>query len=293
MKIGKFRIGLVVLATTVNSCHIADLRTKDIKNGTQTQNEITKGRDLLNETILAQGMTNLDRFSTYEVTLTDSWKGVMGKMGNPWDWNKDQMKLRYSLGDFDGQVEVVAGEEKGFLAGIQSWNYYEKVDGELKTIEKEDRDKVFTLAAYHYFFELSIRLIDAPFIRYAGDGMIGDTKVEKVFVSWSNSRTRTHDQFLLFINKSTKLIDAVQFTTRDSSLPGSNYITGSLKFEDYKNIQGVLIPFKQSGQIGEPKSSSKFLHQVVIQEFHWDSFPVSDLRPFSNIESIGDSKPNE
>ncbi len=114
MKNRKIGFWSVILVVALHSCHIADLRTKVIKKNTQTQKEIEKGKNLLKETIQAQGVEEVGRFTTYEVSLTDSWKGVIGKMGNPWDWNQDEMILRYSLGDFDGQVEVMSGSKEGF-----------------------------------------------------------------------------------------------------------------------------------------------------------------------------------
>lgn len=279
-----------LILATLSSCHIADLRTREIKKDRQSQKMQQYAQALLDETILKQGMNKIHEHDTYEVFLTDEWKGLMGKIGNPWSWNKDRMVLRYAVGNFDGQVEVLENDKKGFAAGIQSWTYYEKVDSLFQRKVKKDKDKVFMIAAYHYFFELATRLKTAPFIRYAGTGKIGEQEIEKVLVSWSNSRTRKHDQFLLFINRETKLIDAVQFTTRDSSLPGSDFITGSLKFKNYREVDGILIPFIQEAQIGKPTSSTKYLHKLSISEFLWDSFPVSNLQPFHDLKPVGNDK---
>ena len=86
---------------------LADLRTPDIKNNTQSEEKIKHAQALLNDAIKKQGLDKINQFSTYEIIGSDNWKGSMGKMGNPWHWNKDEMAMRFTVGDFDGQVEVL------------------------------------------------------------------------------------------------------------------------------------------------------------------------------------------
>ena len=51
--------------------------------------------------------------------------------------------------------------------------------------------------------------------------------------------------------------------------------------------------FLQTAFIGEPKEDkSEYIHQLTVEHFEWDVFPISDLRPFKDIAAIGDSKPN-
>lgn len=281
---------LVVLMTFA-SCKTADLRTTEIKDNTQSEAQILLAQNLLAKTVKKHGFDKINQFSTYEIIGNDHWKGLMGKMGNPWGWNKDEIALRFSIGDFDGQVEVLEGKKSGFVAGIQSWDYYEKVDGIYNTEVKDDDKKIFNLAAIHYFFELPNRLSSkASFVRYAGEDEIRGNRVDKVFVSWKNEATKDYDHYKLWISKETGLIEAVQFTTREA--PAPKFLKSSIQFEDYKNIDGVFIPFKQSVQLGKPKdNTSKYIHQITIKKFEWDGFPISDIRPFSEIKTVGDDKP--
>ncbi|MEM7297313.1 MAG: hypothetical protein AAF391_03505, partial [Bacteroidota bacterium] len=115
-----FRILLLVVVafTLLSLFYLADLRTSDIKRNTQSSQEIRKAQDLLAAAIEKQGLDRITQFKTYEAIGTDHWQGAMGKMGNPWRWNNDQMALRFTVGDFDSQVEVLEGEQTGFVAGI-------------------------------------------------------------------------------------------------------------------------------------------------------------------------------
>lgn len=270
----------------------ADLRITDIKNNTQSPEQIELAKTLLNNTLKKQGMDKLNQFSTYEVIGSDYWKGMMGEMGNPWTWNKDEMTMRFSVGDFDGQVEVLEGDKKGFVAGIQSWNYYEKYEEQLTSKVEENTGIIFTLAAYHYFFELGNRLANAPLIRYAGKDQLKGKEMDKIFVSWGNEVTSAYDHYLLWIGKESGLIEATTFTTRDNPKPAPVFLYGSLRFDDYRNIDGILIPFKQTAQIMNPKDDIEdYIHQLTISKFAWDNFDASELRPFKELQLFGDDKP--
>lgn len=55
-----------------------------------------------------------------------------------------------------------------------------------------------------------------------------------------------------------------------------------------------LIPFKQTAQLMNPKDDSNdFIHQLTIQDFKWNNFEVSKIRPFSEVVPVGDDKPKQ
>jgi len=270
---------------------LADLRTAEIKKGTQSEENIQLAHKLLSDAIVKQGLDKMSQFSTYEVTATDEWQGFLGKVGNPWGFNKDAIAMRFTVGDFDSQSEVLEGEQKGAIKGIQSWDYYEKVGDTYETEVADDKGMVFVLAAFHYLFELGNRLAKAPFIRYAGQGQLKGKAMDKVFVSWSSECTYKYDHYIVWIGQESGLIEAATFTTRDNPAPAPVFLYGSLRLDDFREVNGVLIPFKQTAHMGEPKeTTTEFIHQLVIQKFEWDSFDASDIRPFADLTPIGDDK---
>lgn len=286
-----FLLAAIVIFVLVSMVLLADLRTPEIKNDTESKEQIAYAKSLLQKSIKKQGLDKFSEFSTYEVICSDYWKGFMGGQGNPWGWNTDKMVFRFSVGDFDGQVEVLEGTQKGFVAGIQSWDYYEKKEGAYQTNVEDNGGIMFTSAAYHYFFELGNRLFNAPFIRYAGEAKLRGKDMEKIFVSWGNEATNDYDQYLLWIGKKSGLIEATAFTTRDNPKPAPKFLFGSLQFEDFRKVDGVLIPFKQTAQIGSPSDDTNdFVHQLTIENFEWNKFPVEAIRPFKNLKVVGDDK---
>jgi len=281
-------ITLMVLASLMIK---ADLRTAEIKQGVQSEAGISYAKSLLSRAIATQGMDKIDQFSTYEAIGTDEWAGPMGKMADPWGWGSAKTAMRFAVGDFDSQVEVLDGPQRGFIAGIQSWDYYTKtVDNYTSDID-DDEPKIFTLAAFHYFFELANRMADAPFIRYAGKGTLDGKAMDKVFVSWGNTISN-YDHYIIYIGDKSGLIEAATFTTRDNPIPAPAFMFGSLRFDDYREIDGVLIPFVQTTQILHPKDDlNNHVHQFKLEQFAWDAFDVSLIRPFNEITPLGDNKP--
>lgn len=290
----KIILAFVISCLALSSCKIADLRAADIKKGTYGEENVELARTLLDKAAKIHGFDKLNQYMTYEAIATDHYKGMMGKIGNPWGVNKDKIAFRFNVGTFDSRMEVLEGKKKGFVAGLQSWDYYEKENGVIKTNVKDDKAKIFGLAANQYFFELGSRISKAPFVTYIGQDELNGKPVQKVFASWGTERTKDYDHYILWIGKESGRIEATTFTLRDSPLMGSGILTGSMRFEDFREKGGILIPHVQRATMGKPKDNpKKFLHQLVIEKFEWDNFEVAELRPLKGLAVIGDDKPSK
>ncbi|WP_424962908.1 hypothetical protein [Ekhidna sp.] len=273
---------------------LADLQTRTVKNGISPETE-NHGKDLLLTSWRNQGLDELNKHSTYSFSGTDVWKGLMGGIGKPWPEKRTRLNFKYAIGTFDGQVEFLSGEYKGKMAGLQSWQYYEDNEDGITFMERNKKTS-FGLAAYQYFMELPDRLKDAPIISYAGDRTFDQQEYHLVFVTWSTPKPhKEHDQYLLWINKERSLIEYAEFTIRDNylKLPGSAAFYGSIHYEDFRSIEGVHIPHKQTVFMNGPKKKEKKrLHQITIDSFAFDNFPESMLYPNPELEKVGDSKKN-
>jgi hypothetical protein len=202
--------------------------------------------------------------------------------------------LKYATGTFDSQVEFIDGKKKGEKRGLQSWNYYVIPAGDsiAKFKKKPHARTEFGLAAFHYFFELVDRLRKVDLITYAGEKEFNGKTYELVFVTWGKLKThKKHDQYMLWINKQTSLLEYCEFTIHDSFLPGGNTIPGSIEFTSLKEINGVKIPFEQYVYIGSPKKKhSKYLHKLTVTDFKFDSFDLEELYPNKDLKRNGDNK---
>ena len=284
---------LLALALVLGAC-TADLRTRAVKDDTQGTAQRDDAEQLLRAAVAKQGLDRAaERYDTYEVTASDHWRGLLGGMGRVWNWGTEEMALRYTIGDFDGQVEVLEGKRAGFVAGVQSHDYYEVVDGRYDTDVRDDRRLIFALNAFHYFFELGPRLLRAPVIRaYEGDTFGGEA-MRGVYVSWGDERSRDYDQYVVWIGEASGLIEAVTHTVRDNYLPGAQPLYTSTEFDDFRDFDGVLIPCRQTVTLFGPsgKTDRGYVHQLTVRDFAWDAFPPEDIRPDPALAPVGDAKP--
>lgn len=280
----------ILIALLLSSC-LSSVSTKTSRKGYMAS--AMEARLLIDQAWKAQGFDNLSKYKTYEVVATDKWKGLAGKMGKVWPNAESKLNLKYDIGSFDGQVTFLDGKNEGLTAGLQSWVYYEKEKGSKANFLKKPNEKfTFGLSAYQYFFELIERLKNAPIAIMAGEREFKGKQYDLVFVTWEKiKKHKEHDQFLLWINKETKLLDYCEFTLHNAFTPGSAMIPGSIEFADHKNIDGVSIPFTQYVYIGKPKKKQKkYVHRITVDSFRFDSFDEKILYPNPEILKLGDSK---
>ncbi len=289
---------LIVLAAIVTfyGCKISDISHPDYSDSVESTK---KAEQLLQETINKQGFDVLKSKNLYQVEMTDHWPGLIGKMAKLWPDQLAELRVNYNYNTFDGQGVYLNGKRKGILIGVQSWHYYEKGKGktmpELVEGGSAADKQEFGLVVLHYFIELPYRLNNAPVKRYYGTRTHNGQKYDLVFVSWGDGTANAeYDQYILWINSETKLVDYCVFTLHDNTNPLTRHKYGSIAYQDYRNEEGFMMPYKMpvlidNGVVTE-SSTEKYLHQFSIKKFKYDGFAETDLYPFENIKKQGDSK---
>ncbi len=284
---------LIVAALLMQSC-LSDLRTTSVKSEGISEASTTKGKEILEQAWLKQGMNKLKDHQVYSMTGNDNWKGMMGKMGKPWPEAKGEMQFKFAINTFDSQVLFLDGKRKGAIAGLQSWKYYEKEVNETLEFKKTNSKIRFGLSAFQYFVEILDRLKNAPIITYAGETKFKGNDYDLVMVSWDKMEPhREHDQYKAYINKETGTLDFLSYTLRENYLkmPGGLMFYGSMQFGDYRDVEGIKIPFSQKVYINEPKENEdKFAHHLTLTNFSFDGFKKDELYPNKEIKAIGDIK---
>ena len=134
--------------------------------------------------------------------------------------------------------------------------------------------------------------MNAPIVYYAGEETFKDKSYQLVFVSWEKVEPhKEHDQYLLYINPESKMIEMAEYTVRENYLPASGFLHGSIIFDDFRTVEGISIPFKQSIFINSPKEKEKkYIHQFKLDSFKFDQFDTKMLYPNKNLEKLGDEK---
>lgn len=292
-----YSVTLILAIFLFQSCGIKDLRTTAIKqNGIQTAN-IEKGKRLLDKAWKAQGMDQLSNFNTYSFNGKDTWKGMLGSMGKVWKDKKSEMAFKYRVQTFDAQVSFLDGKDKGTSSGLQDWNYYDIKNGQpffSDKDKKENKRKVFGIAAYQFFTEMVDRLRNAPIIAYAGEKELRGQKYDLVFCTWHQPEPHMeNDQYIVWINQKTGLLDFAEYTLRESYLkpPGYKKIGGGVEFTDFREIDGILVPYQQIIYAFKLRENpKKHLHKLYISDFQFDNFEESTLQVDKKIPLGTESK---
>ncbi|WP_298484187.1 hypothetical protein [uncultured Maribacter sp.] len=279
----------------ITSCKIANLSKEALTDIEQSEKIATQK---LNEVISAQGFNVLKSKNTFEFTATDYWPGIIGNIAKIWPEKKTTIKFRHNFNTFDGTGLFLNGEKEGDLIGIQSWNYYEKSKDseEIKKYEIEKKKKLaFGLVIYHYFLELPYRLYKAPIKRYYGQKTKKGISYDLVFASWlSEAPNPDYDQYIVWINTQTKLVDYCVYTLRENKNPITRKKYGSIAYQDYRNIDGFMVPFNMPVMLDngviKKDTTDKFFHQITIENFTLGRFDEKELYPISKVKKQIDTK---
>lgn len=278
----------------------ADLRTDVIKQKGVDSALAARGRVLLFAAARSHGLEAWKRHRTFEAVATDSWRS-----GSPW-WpaSPQRFRARRRLGTFTSRVELLDGVHQREIWGIQSWAAY-KNRGLGEPSFARDRAIEFYLPTLQYFDELPFRMLAAPVILYAGEGLYVGQRYDKVFVSWGSPQPHAeHDQYLLWINPATGLIDVVRYTLRDAVTMSSPimrpvmkvFAAGTIHYRAYRRQDDVMVPFEQTVALPPPESThlpleENYFHRLVLESARFDSFDPESLTVDPARPEVGDAKP--
>ncbi len=283
LKISSLGVAIVVVAVVaILIFGTADLRTKTAK---KNKNE-KKALSLLQDMAAAHQIHNWDSLSTYTVRFQEEMFGLIGKSSNPFPEAKSQFDLSYIPNTYDGKLSFVDGPNKDLSWGIQSWQTYTQRAGGAPQFAKQ-KDIFFWVPTYQYFIEFPLRIMNANAFGYAGSKTINGTTCEGIIASWNTIEPQRHiDQYLIWIDADTKRIVKLEYTIREMY----NFLTGAAYYTEYKDFDGILLPTKmpvESNLLGK----GKYLHQMDILDFTKNNVSLTELRPNSEIDILGDDKP--
>ena len=135
---------------------------------------------------------------------------------------------------------------------------------------------------------------EAPIISYAGEASFRGQAYDLVFCTWQSPEPHMeHDQYVVWINKETSLLEFAQFTIRDSYLkaPGYKKIGGAIEFTDLREIEGIRIPHQQIIYgFNLKENPKKYLHKLDMTNFKFDAFEESKLQVNKSLPLGADTK---
>ena len=282
---------------------LADLRGEDFRD---TEARRAQGRELLDAAVERQGGAAWSEHTTLSLTAVDRFREP-----GPWWPQKDQRgEYLLALGTFTSNVELLDGPATGALWGIQSWRPYRaaSTDAPIEFLD-QDLPIEFYLPTLHYFNELPFRLATAPIVVDLGSETLHGIAYDRVIITWGQTAPSDEvDQYVAWIDRRSGLITKVHYTVRE--VAGLPFIpeeqkpivragaVGTIHFDDFRRVDGVLLPFRhvvtqfgpaQSG--ADPSEGEGWVHVFEIERASFDARPVTDLLPDDGLPAPADRKP--
>ena len=262
-----------------SSCSVSDMRkgTELYKVDIAQSVDQIKGRQILNAYVIENGYDKFSSVETYQVKAREHWKGMMGNMGNPWPEKNLSYVMKFvpDLNEFTNQIKLSSEKKNGDVWGMKktlSSVYYQKKGAERKPI-KEGKES-FMLANYQWWIEFPYRLNQLENVTFAGVKEKNGEIYDLVLATWGDDlkAKKDFDQYMLWFNQSTGLIDLVTFTYRDVPMMMPPFMYGTALFDDYRVVNGIRMPFSQKFQINGPSEKSKYAHHFMIDNIEFDIF---------------------
>ncbi len=296
--VGAIAVGAGALAMTLGSGH-ADLRNQTARRGnTETER---RGREKLERLAQRHGYDAWKLRTTMETVARDFWPG-----GSPW-WPEEEQRFRTQalLGTFTSRAELLDGSGAGEVWGLQAWAPYKERNQERTWVSKSEGALTFYLPSLHYFNELPFRILSATVVRDGGEVRHYGRSYDLVFATWRASEPQPDlDHYVLWIDRETGLLSKVRYTVREAvprmsplmqklALP---LVAGTMHYEDYRDIDGIQVPFLQTVTLQPPELtryplSENYFHRLDLEEVRFDTVPRESLLPDPALGEPGDRKP--
>ena len=274
------------LAGFTAACGLSDLRPEPLIKNQLPPNAEQLGRQWLERAVAAHGGP-LKPQTTLSFWMRDDWPSALLRLvAMPWDDNKELLRIDVVVGTDDGRLIFMEGDHKGTGWGLQNWVSYrfDKV-GAPKFDPADDVDDTikFWIPTLAYFPLLPWRIGEADYVRYLGEVKIGGRTYAKVFLTWGDPKPQdTIDQYIVWIDTETNLLAGTRYTVRDMMAS----IVGTMKYSDYRDVDGFKLPFSVNG-VEDLASDDTESHHMRFERIAFDEgVTAKDLMPKPELRAV-------
>ena len=287
VRFGLAGVVLIGLGAGASLLYVTDIRPKALREGPISGTSAQSAKERLARAAAAHGVKRWREFRILEVAAKDSWHWWMAHTPlNPWPEPRQQLRMQFLRGTWTSRMELLNGPEPGGVWGIQAWHPYRISPGG-KPVFQADDDISFYLPTYHYFFEFPFRIGAAGIVADAGEASHQGKSYDRVFATWDTLEpNRDKDQYVVWINQDTGLIDRIEYTVREIG----GFAAGATNYYEYRSVDGVMIPHRLSMRLVMPGGIEREAHEVLVEQARWDAVDVGLLLPNPELSS-GSNKP--
>jgi hypothetical protein len=138
-----------------------------------------------------------------------------------------------------------------------------------------NQDIKFWLPTVEYFIEMPFRIGDAQIAAHAGTRTLNDQTYDLIYLTWGSPAPQRHiDQYVAWIRRSDGILEFVEYTVRDLA----PFMTGCIHYEDLRDIDGVLLPFRMT--LGDCPGKPGLLHRQTLEAARFlKDLPRHELLP--------------
>jgi len=260
----------IILALNLTACKLADIRTTEMAGTTDD----ARAMKVLHQMAKAHQVNRWDDIETYTFHVSDEYQGLIGTFGSPFPKGKAVLELSFIPQTYTGRGIFQDGKWKDKVWGIQAWETYSNEEMEKGIFhEKPDKQIQFSIPTYQYFIETPWRIFEANIIRYAGEREKNGQVYDLVFATWETEEPQKEmDQYLLWVNRKTGVLDLVQFTVRDAG----GWVHCTFYYDHYESLDGLLFPTEMTVRMFGPEKENT-LHKMVVDHIQIDALPKQDL----------------
>lgn len=275
----RFNITILVFFLGLSSCKLSNIYT-DTREG---ENSVDVNTIILKTTNAYGGQQHWENVQTVGAVLNDDWPTFHWRLlANPWKGKTTKLSFDWLPNSNNARIKILTGKDKGKEYGIQNWATYKVKDSSV--VFKESKSIRFHLPTMEYFFEFPFRIEEATKLKYGGIKDINRISYKTILMSWNTFEPQKKvDQYLIYINPETSLIDYLEFTVRDQG----KFTYATVHFEDFKKVEMFTFPHKITAYFQNRIPGKTIGHQMTIdtliinKEFPVDYF-VSDTSIVKN-----------
>ena len=266
----------IILIILFSSCSISNIYSDLSKNTNSKSANI-----IIEKTVDTYGgLQNWKKVKNASATITDNWPTLHWRLfANPWKNQTTQLNFDWQPNSNNARIEILTGKNKGKKYGMQNWETYYIEDSTL--VFKKNKELKFHLPTIEYFFEFPFRIQESNKLHYGGNKEINGKWYEAILMSWDTFEPQKKvDQYLIYVNPETHLIDYLEFTVRDQA----KFTYATVHFEDFKKIGIFIFPHKITAYFQNKVPGKTIGHQMKIDTFLLDNpHPNNYFIPNSSV----------
>ena len=245
-----------------------DIRNKYLRHSL-TADDYEKGKALIREMETAYGGKEawLRQLMVSFVQRAE-WYGRQ-KISH-WDTLPKRFELRAKPGSDNCEMTLLNGPNTGTIWGVENGQTY-TFDQDRNRKNTEPNAYTDKLIYKNYWFQFPFRIGEAPIIAYAGSEELEGKNYDLIYATWGSEKANPeYDQFVLYLNKESRLVEYLHFTVREKF--GAIGLTA--KFEDFRRIGPFRLPQSQFVRLGNPLKKGLKMHENHYELIQLDTIPV-------------------